>query len=96
MNLIKTLTRYALYTLLCLVFVSCKNECKEQDENFRPHKVTHHHKSKTYYYYHNDPCDCYSVDDDINGEGTSHYEPADFVEYYDNGEKVIGRRYPKH
>ena len=67
MNTIKTLTSYALYTLLCLVFVSCKYECKEQDKNFRPHKVTHHHKSKTYYYYHNNPCDCYSVEDDING-----------------------------
>ena len=76
---------------------SCKPKpCDKIDKNFRPHIVTHHHKSKVYYYYHLTPCDgCISIDDDINGEGYSHYEPADFITYQDNGEIVYGKSYNK-
>lgn len=82
-----------------LIFVvsvfSCKPKpCDKIDKNFRPHIVTHHHKSKVYHYYHLTPCSkCYSIDNDINGEGYSHYEPADFVTFQDNGEVIYGRRY---
>lgn len=87
-------TAIALYAMLAVFFTGCNTECKEVDKSFRPHIVTHHYKSKVYYYYHLTPCSkCISVDDDINGEGYSHYEPVDFVTFQDNGEVIYGRRY---
>jgi len=84
--------------LLSILIVSCNGtsrKCSDVDPTFRPHKVTHHHKSKTYYYYHNTPCDCNSIYDDLNEGGSTHYEPAEIVEFYDNGEKLYGPVYPR-
>ena len=81
-------------TLLVGVFFSCGGswgKCKEQNLNFRPHKVRHCNKSKIYWYYHNTPCDCNGVRRDL--ELDSHFGKTyrNYVQYYDNGEIVWGR-----
>lgn len=83
----------ALYVMLCLVFLfSCgERKCDVVDNKFRPHKVQHVNKSKIYYYYHNTPCDCDGISRDLCLD--CHYQKTykNYVEYYDNGERVWGK-----
>jgi len=92
------LIKNSIVILIIIFSFSCaggSRKCDKIDPEFRPHKVTHHHKGKTYYYYHNTPCDCTSVKDDLNEGGFNHYEPAEIVEFYDNGERRYGPVYKR-
>ena len=82
---------YVFYLVLCLLLFSCDNECKQDDGDFRLHKVRHVNKSKKYWYYHNTPCDCKSIRDDLELDSHFGKEYRNYVEYYDNGEIVWGR-----
>lgn len=81
---------------ICFVFFalsvfSCKNKCEEKDLTFRPHKVRHCNKSKIYWYYHNNPCDCNGLAIDLCLDCGYQKTYKNFVEYYDNGERVYGK-----
>jgi hypothetical protein len=91
--LLQVRTRYFIYTLLCLVFLfSCgERKCDVVDKKFRPHKVQHVNKSKIYYYYHNTPCDCDGISRDLCLDCNYQKTYKNYVEYYDNGERVWGK-----
>ena len=90
---ITTKLAIALYAMLCLVFLfSCgKRKCDVVDKKFRPHKVQHCNKSKIYYYYHNTPCDCDGISRDLCLDCYYQKTYKNYVEYYDNGERLWGK-----
>lgn len=79
--------------LVMLSAFSCGDfgKCKEQDPNFRPHKLRYCNKSKIYWYYHNTPCDCNGIYNDLELDTHFGKEYRNYVEYYDDGEIVWGR-----
>lgn len=94
MKTLKLINNYLLFIFLSSILFSCAvnwGECKDEDPDFRPHKVRHCNKSKTYWYYHNTPCDCPGLRKDL--ELDSHFGKTykNYVVFYDNGEIVFGR-----
>lgn len=92
MEILESIKKSYFALLLIIISLSCNQiKCYKIDKKFRQHKVVHCNKSKVYIYYHNTPCDCISIEDDLCLDCYYQKPYRDYVEFYDNGERIHGR-----